>query len=400
MVNYIKQKPYYLNVPAGRPAGSLASIPQTNKTRSSSSMGIMDILGAGFGAISSIGSMIGQNRAIRQQIKAQQQENQKNREYNLMLARTQNQWNLEQWQRENDYNSPTAQMARFRAAGLNPNLIYGQMSNGASSPTLTSGAASSPTDMSAIGNKRNFGQAMQEMLNMEMQKAQIEAIKAGTEKTKADTDNTRETTKGLTIDNMYRAAQHEQTLEIGGMNIQLGKSTLKLNDQQMENLKAGLIEISAKVENINQSTAESRRRVQQMDLDEQRAAAREIREQAMHNATLQQVYNENRKILAEAKISEQQFAEMVATEAARSYGLALDNRGKEIANNNAILQGINIDYNNQLIRYDSEYERELNDKRTNVMFGNEHEANFTYAARVMLDGVNRVIQTINPFKKR
>ena len=398
MVNYIKQKPYYLNVPAGRPAGSLASIPQTNKTRSS--MGIMDILGAGFGAISSIGSMIGQNRAIRQQIKAQQQENQKNREYNLMLARTQNQWNLEQWQRENDYNSPTAQMARFRAAGLNPNLIYGQMSNGASSPTLTSGAASSPTDMSAIGNKRNFGQAMQEMLNMEMQKAQIEAIKAGTEKTKADTDNTRETTKGLTIDNMYRAAQHEQTLEIGSMQIKLGKSTLKLNEQQMENLKAQLPEIAAKVENINQSTAESRRRVQQMDLDEQRAAAREIREQAMHNATLQQVYNENRKILAEAKISEQQFAEMVATEAARSYGLALDNRGKEIANNNAILQGINIDYNNQLIRYDAEYERELNDKRTNVMFGNEHEANFTYAARVMLDGVNRVIQTINPFKKR
>lgn len=398
MANYIRQKPYYLNVPAGRPAGSLASIPQTNKTRSS--MGIMDILGAGFGAISSIGSMIGQNRAIRQQIKAQQQENQKNREYNLMLARTQNQWNLEQWQRENDYNSPTAQMARFRAAGLNPNLAYGQMSNGASSPTLTSGAASSPTDMSAIGNKRNFGQAMQEVLGLEMQKAQIEAIKAGTEKTKADTDNTRETTKGLTIDNMYRAAQHEQTLEIGGMQIKLGKSTLKLNEQQMENLKAQLPEIAAKVENINQSTAESRRRVQQMDLDEQRAAAREIREQAMHNATLQQVYNENRKILAEAKISEQQFAEMVATEAARSYGLALDNRGKEIANNNAILQGINIDYNNQLIRYDTEYERELNDKRTNVMFGNEHEANFTYAARVMLDGVNRVIQTINPFKKR
>lgn len=398
MADYIKQKPYYLNVPAGRPAGSLASISQTNKTRLS--MGIMDILGAGFGAISSIGSMIGQNRAIRQQIKAQQQENQKNREYNLMLAQTQNRWNLDQWQRENDYNSPTAQMARFRAAGLNPNLIYGQMSNGASSPTLTSGAASSPTDMSAIGNKRNFGQAMQEMLNMEMQKAQIEAIKAGTEKTKADTDNTRETTKGLTIDNMYRAAQHEQTLEIGGMQIKLGKSTLKLNEQQMENLKAQLPEIAAKVENINQSTAESRRRVQQMDLDEQRAAAREIREQAMHNATLQQVYNENRKILAEAKISEQQFAEMVATEAARSYGLALDNRGKEIANNNAILQGIDIDYNNQLIRYDAEYERELNDKRTNVMFGNEHEANFTYLARVLLDAVNRVIQTINPFKKR
>ena len=231
MADYIKQKPYYLNVPAGRPAGSLASIPQTNKTRSS--MGIMDILGAGLGAVSSIGSMIGQNRAIRQQIKAQQQENQKNREYNLMLARTQNQWNLEQWQRENDYNSPTAQMARFRAAGLNPNLAYGQMSNGASSPTLTSGAASSPTDMSAIGNKRNFGQAMQEMLGLEMQKAQIEAIKAGTEKTKEDTKNVTASTEALTIDNLYRAIKHQQDIKIGDLNLKIGDSTLKLNDNQL-----------------------------------------------------------------------------------------------------------------------------------------------------------------------
>lgn len=203
MANYIKQKPYYLNVPAGLPAGFLASIPQTNKSRSF--MGIMDILGAGLGVVSSIGSMIGQNRAIRQQIKAQQEENQENREYNLMLARTQNQWNIEQWQRENDYNSPTAQMSRFRAAGLNPNLAYGQMSNGASSPTLTSGAASSPTDMSAIGNKRNFGQAMQEMLGLEMQKAQIEAVKAGTEKTKSET-------KGVDITNSTLGLMNEAQL--------------------------------------------------------------------------------------------------------------------------------------------------------------------------------------------
>lgn len=392
MANYIRQKPYYLNVPAGRPAGSLASIPQTN-SKSGSSMGIMSILGAGLGAVGSIANVIGQNRAIRQQIAAQKAENEKNRQYNLMLARTQNRWNLNQWQRENDYNSPTAQMARFKAAGLNPNLIYGQTNPAASSPSMTAGAASSPTDMSAIGNKRNFGQAIQEALNLEMQKAQIEAIKAGTEKTKADTDNTRETTKGLTIDNMYRAAKHEQDLQVGGMTIQLGKSTLKMNDQQMENLKAELPKIAAEVESINQSVAESRRRVQQMDNDEKRAAAREVRDQVMHNAMLQQVYNENRKILADANISEQQFAEMVSTQALRAYGLELDNKGKEFNN-------LHIDYENQLIRYDAEYERELNDKRTNVMFGNEHEANFTYAARVMLDGVNRVIQTINPFRKR
>lgn len=34
-------------------------------------------------------------------------------------------WNLEQWHRQNRYNHPLEQMARLRAAGLNPNLIYG-----------------------------------------------------------------------------------------------------------------------------------------------------------------------------------------------------------------------------------------------------------------------------------
>lgn len=37
---------------------------------------------------------------------------------------------LEFWNMQNEYNSPVAQMARFKAAGLNPNLIYGQGNSG------------------------------------------------------------------------------------------------------------------------------------------------------------------------------------------------------------------------------------------------------------------------------
>lgn len=47
--------------------------------------------------------------------------------------------NLEQWNRENQYNSPAAQMARFNAAGLNANLMYGNMSAGATSPEMSVG---------------------------------------------------------------------------------------------------------------------------------------------------------------------------------------------------------------------------------------------------------------------
>lgn len=49
---------------------------------------------------------------------------------NMDLSKFKYQKDLEQWDRENIYNSPSAQMQRFKDAGLNPNLMYGQGSNG------------------------------------------------------------------------------------------------------------------------------------------------------------------------------------------------------------------------------------------------------------------------------
>lgn len=49
---------------------------------------------------------------------------------NKKLAAQQNQYNIDMWKMQADYNSPQAQMQRFQEAGLNPNLIYGQGSNG------------------------------------------------------------------------------------------------------------------------------------------------------------------------------------------------------------------------------------------------------------------------------
>lgn len=42
-----------------------------------------------------------------------------------------NRFNVDMWKRQNMYNSPAEQMRRLREAGLNPNLIYGQSSAGA-----------------------------------------------------------------------------------------------------------------------------------------------------------------------------------------------------------------------------------------------------------------------------
>lgn len=60
------------------------------------------------------------------------------------LMRLQNQYAVENWNRENAYNTPKAQKERLRAAGLNPDLMYG---NGASG--LVAGSIDSPSAPSA-----------------------------------------------------------------------------------------------------------------------------------------------------------------------------------------------------------------------------------------------------------
>lgn len=49
---------------------------------------------------------------------------------NIALAEKSYQHDIDMWNRQNQYNSPAAQMQRFKDANLNPNLMYGQGSSG------------------------------------------------------------------------------------------------------------------------------------------------------------------------------------------------------------------------------------------------------------------------------
>lgn len=56
--------------------------------------------------------------------------NERQLEEQRYLAQYQNQWNLEQWNRENAYNDPSLQAQRLRAAGINPLYGNGNVSAG------------------------------------------------------------------------------------------------------------------------------------------------------------------------------------------------------------------------------------------------------------------------------
>ncbi len=89
---------------------------------------------------------------------------------------------LADWDRQNQYNSPLQQMARFKEAGLNPNLIYGQMSN---APAVRS---SSPQSYSPTAPQYGSGiaPAISQYYNTQLQTAQIDAVKTQAESSKQD----------------------------------------------------------------------------------------------------------------------------------------------------------------------------------------------------------------------
>ena len=54
--------------------------------------------------------------------------------FSVFGAKKANQRNIENWHMQNAYNTPAAQMQRYKDAGLNPNLIYGQGNSGNAQP--------------------------------------------------------------------------------------------------------------------------------------------------------------------------------------------------------------------------------------------------------------------------
>ena len=93
------------------------------------------------------------------------------------LMALQQQYAVENWNREVNYNDPKEQMKRLKSAGLNPNLIYGSGAAGLEAPsTAAPTAPSAPMQATTPGN---FGSAVSDAVQAAVGIAQ--AKKAGAE---------------------------------------------------------------------------------------------------------------------------------------------------------------------------------------------------------------------------
>ena len=102
--------------------------------------------------------------------------NKKNQAFAEKQYETQKRDNLQQWQMQNDYNSPTSQMARFQEAGLNPALIYGQGAGGGGTASPIPTARLERPDTARVSV--NPAPAVEKYFNTKMQTAQYDNFKA------------------------------------------------------------------------------------------------------------------------------------------------------------------------------------------------------------------------------
>lgn len=120
----------------------------------------------------------------------------------MAMFNKQLQWNYDMWQQNNEYNTPSAQVQRLRAAGLNPNLMMSQQGGtglshspaaGANVPQLTT------PHLESYDPSGSFIAAGNAIGQVAMQKAQIQ--------------NLNEDARGKSIDNQSRSLRNLKEID-------------------------------------------------------------------------------------------------------------------------------------------------------------------------------------------
>ena len=165
----------------------------------------------------------------------------------MKIAKYQNAWNLEQWYRENAYNLPTAQMARLKAAGLNPNLVYGN--GGASTSSAPSPRAAAANyqaidyglDKGVQGAVNTYMAYQQYLMQQKHTDAQNNLLSAQADAVRANILKTTEQTTGQHLKNVLSrstmtyqvGAAQEQLRRLQAGNVLLGQQQV-LNQQKYD----------------------------------------------------------------------------------------------------------------------------------------------------------------------
>lgn len=117
---------------------------------------------------------------------AQGRTNKRTREWNEKMYARQRADALMDWNMQNEYNSPEAQMARLKAAGLNPNLVYGNGAVNTGATVRSSSVESWKPEAPQFNIQDTVGAGLSAYYDIQLRGAQVDAIHTGIENTKKD----------------------------------------------------------------------------------------------------------------------------------------------------------------------------------------------------------------------
>lgn len=151
--------------------------------------------------------------------------------HNMELAKYQNAYNREMVREQRAYDSPQAQMKRLIAAGLNPNLVYGQGSSVAgSSASAMRSADVKPADyqsiLSGLGTQIAQARLMNSQANLTDQKTEESTVKQDLMRSQ---------------NNLVKANPYMKKEYVDSLVLQL-QSTAKIKEQEMQFLTIGQVE--------------------------------------------------------------------------------------------------------------------------------------------------------------
>lgn len=276
------------------------------------------LIGAATSLFAGIRASKQQQKIVAQQIQAQKEENEASRRYNLMLAEKQNQWNLEQWQRNNDYNTPSAVMSRLREAGVNPHMYYskGNAMGGVStaSPEMTAGAPSSPIDTSGLLQQRTYGDAVQKAMEQALLSASVRKTNAETGLVNQKRETEEYNTDIFQSDAAFRNALNSSSLRLTGMDIELKGSQRNLTDGQVGMLRYEAALLQKQMDKIDMENKQMEANIALLNEQQKYTALKQVLESEQVQAMCKQ-------LASQTALNYQQAQDIAATQAARLLNL-------------------------------------------------------------------------------
>ncbi|UIB81349.1 DNA pilot protein [Flyfo microvirus Tbat1_59] len=220
----------------------------------------------------------------------------RNRKFTAEQNQLNRDFTLDMWNKEKEYNDPSAQMARYKQAGLNPHLIYGQ-SNTTSAPSAPQQtthqdqhdygedvmrATQTYAQQQSLASQLKYQDNQNKVLEADriLKTAQTAATLSGAAKTEFETklanamfeDTVKQAglkTISMSLGNSLTGEDINNRRADTAQKVQNTSNLVELNTkikQEVENLKSSKKLTDRQVDGISQTIAESVQRIKNMEI--------------------------------------------------------------------------------------------------------------------------------------